>query len=174
MNDDRTPSAAAMRAAVAAGGLLRPGRPVVVLLSGGRDSTCLLHVATAVAGPQETLALHVNYGLRDSAAADEALCRVSCDELGVQLAVHTPAARSRGNLQAWARDERYAAAMRLAEQHGAIVATGHTASDQVETVLHRLASSPGRRALLGMDESSSRLVRPLLGFTREATGAYCR
>ncbi len=52
-------------------------------------------------------------------------------------------------------------------------ATGHTATDQVETILYRLAASPGRRALLGMPASEGRLVRPLLGLTREATGAYC-
>lgn len=174
MSSDRTPAPAALRDAVSAGGLLRPGQPVVVLLSGGRDSTCLLHVATAIAGPRHTLALHVNYRLRDSADADEELCRLLCDELGVELVLHSPAARLKGNLQAWARDERYAAAARLAEARDAVVATGHTASDQVETVLHRLASSPGRRALMGMEASDGRLVRPLLGFSREATGTYCR
>jgi tRNA(Ile)-lysidine synthase len=54
------------------------------------------------------------------------------------------------------------------------VATGHTATDQVETILYRLAASPGRRALLGMSASEGRLVRPLLGLTRQATGDYCR
>jgi tRNA(Ile)-lysidine synthase len=80
-----------------------------------------------------------------------------------------------GNLQAWARDVRYEAAMRLAHEIGsrALVASGHTASDQVETVLYRLAASPGRRALLGMPASDGRLVRPLLEVTREQTAAYC-
>ncbi|HLM10813.1 MAG TPA: ATP-binding protein, partial [Reyranella sp.] len=56
-----------------------------------------------------------------------------------------------GNLQSWARDARYTAAARLAsELGGASIATGHTADDQVETILYRLASSPSRRALLGM------------------------
>jgi tRNA(Ile)-lysidine synthase len=53
------------------------------------------------------------------------------------------------------------------------VATGHTASDQVETILYRLAASPGRRALLGMAAREGRRVRPLLGITREQTAAYC-
>jgi tRNA(Ile)-lysidine synthase len=53
------------------------------------------------------------------------------------------------------------------------VAAGHTASDQVETILYRLAASPGRRALLGMRAREGRLVRPLLGITREQTRAYC-
>jgi tRNA(Ile)-lysidine synthase len=53
------------------------------------------------------------------------------------------------------------------------VAAGHTASDQVETILYRLAASPGRRALLGMAPREGRLVRPLLDVTREHTTAYC-
>jgi tRNA(Ile)-lysidine synthase len=77
-----------------------------------------------------------------------------------------------GNLQAWARDVRYAAASEMAA--GELVAVGHTASDQAETVLYRLAASPGRRALLGMQPRSGHLVRPLLTVTREETGAWCR
>jgi tRNA(Ile)-lysidine synthase len=50
----------------------------------------------------------------------------------------------------------------------------HTATDQAETILYRLAASPGRRALLGMEPRSGRLVRPLLGVTREETAAWCR
>ena len=54
------------------------------------------------------------------------------------------------------------------------VAAAHTATDQAETILYRLAASPGRRALLGMPARSGRLVRPLLGVTREETAAWCR
>jgi tRNA(Ile)-lysidine synthase len=61
----------------------------------------------------------------------------------------------------------------MAEAKDALVATGHTASDQVETILYRLAASPGRRALQGMVASEGRLIRPLLAVTREETAAYC-
>ncbi|MFI5037647.1 MAG: tRNA lysidine(34) synthetase TilS, partial [Solirubrobacterales bacterium] len=90
----------------------------------------------------------------------------------------SPAQRSQSgastNLQAWARELRYRAAAQIARQRGALIATGHTASDQVETILYRLAASPGRRALLGMVASDGRLVRPLLELTREQTAAYCQ
>jgi tRNA(Ile)-lysidine synthase len=79
-----------------------------------------------------------------------------------------------GNLQAWARDVRYAAGARLAGARGARLAAAHTATDQAETVLYRLAASPGRRALLGMEPRSGRLVRPLLGITRAETADWCR
>jgi tRNA(Ile)-lysidine synthase len=89
---------------------------------------------------------------------------------------HQPSAAQEpsGNLQAWARELRYAEAERLACARDALIAAGHTASDQVETILYRLAASPGRRALLGMAASEGRLIRPLLGLTREQTGAYCQ
>jgi tRNA(Ile)-lysidine synthase len=160
-----------VEALVREGGLLREGRPVVVLLSGGRDSVCLLDLALRLGSA--VTALHLNYGLRESAADDEAHCAALCERLGVELAVHRPPAREAGNLQAWAREARYAEATRLAAARDADVAAGHTASDQVETVLYRLAASPGRRALLGMPAREGRLVRPLLGVTREETADYC-
>jgi tRNA(Ile)-lysidine synthase len=154
-------------------GLLAAGRPVVVLLSGGRDSTCLLDLAVRIAGASAVSALHVNYGLRDGAEADERHCRSLCERLRVPLDVRRPRRPKTGNLQAWARDERYGAAAQIALARAADVAAGHTASDQVETILYRLASSPSRRALLGMRPREGALIRPLLGYTREETAAYC-
>ena len=160
---------------VRATGLLAAGAPVVVLLSGGRDSVCLLDVAVRLAGPGAVSALHVNYGLREAAAGDEAHCRALCAELGVALEVHVARRpEGPGNLQAWARDVRLGSGARIAAARGASLATGHTASDQAETVLYRLAASPGRRALLGMAERDGLLVRPLLGATRLETAAHCR
>jgi tRNA(Ile)-lysidine synthase len=153
-------------------GLVVPGEPLLVLISGGADSTCLLDVAGRLGA--EVSALHVDYGLRDASAADAAHCRALCERLGVPLTVECVelgAAGGSGNVQAEARDARYALAERLAAGD---YAAGHTASDQAETVLYRLAVSPGRRALLGMEPRRGRLVRPLLEVTREETRAYCR
>jgi tRNA(Ile)-lysidine synthase len=185
---------------VRAQGLLGEDGAVVAMVSGGRDSVCLLDVAVAVRGADSVKALHVNYGLRPEADGDERHCEQLCARLEVELEVVKvkPGERDAGNLQAWARELRYAEAVRLAgmldEEPGsgsrtaqrrlqqqpapgraqACVATGHTASDQVETILYRLAASPGRRALLGMAPREGRIVRPLLGVTREQTAAYCR
>ena len=159
---------------VRATGLLPPGARVVVLLSGGRDSVCLLGMAVELCARVD--AVHVNHGLRGEAAeADERHCEQLCVRLGVALHVER-ISRPRdapGNLQAWARDARYAAGARLAGAHDARLAAGHTATDQAETILYRLAASPGRRALLGMPARSGRLVRPLLVLTREETAAWC-
>ncbi len=166
-----------MLARVRAQGLLASGRDVVVLVSGGRDSTCLLDLAVRIAGASAVRALHVNYALRGSASdEDERHCAQLCRRLGVAIEVRRGGrdfhSRARGNLQQWAREVRYREARALAGS--ADLAAGHTATDQVETILYRLASSPSRRALLGMRPREGALVRPLLGFTREDTAAYCR
>ncbi|MHB8492313.1 MAG: tRNA lysidine(34) synthetase TilS [Solirubrobacteraceae bacterium] len=183
-----------VRGAVADSGLLAPGARVVAMLSGGRDSVCLLDVLVAWCGAAGVHALHVNYGLRgEESAGDEQHCVALCAKLGVPLEVRRCEAADGGggNLQAWARDVRYEAATALAQhlegepvgseggagghgsRGGVLVASGHTASDQVETILYRLAASPGRRALLGMPARAGRLVRPLLAVTRAQTAEYC-
>lgn len=157
-----------------AGGMVDGPGPLVVMLSGGRDSVCMLDLAVRARGAEAVSALHVNYGLREEAGEDERHCAGLCQRLGVPLAVERPRRPAgAGNLQAWARETRYAAAARLAEESDAVILTGHTADDQVETILYRLASSPSRRALLGMRPRDGRLARPLLASTREETTAYC-
>jgi tRNA(Ile)-lysidine synthase len=159
--------------AVRAGGIVSPSDRFVVLVSGGRDSVCLLDVLASICGVSDLTALHLNYGLRGvESDGDERHVRALCTKLGVRCVVTAAApAPTRGNLQAWARDLRYARALELSD--GALIASGHTASDQAETVLYRLAASPGRRALLGMAPREGRLVRPLLALTREQTAAHC-
>jgi tRNA(Ile)-lysidine synthase len=157
--------------AASASGLIRAGEPLLVMLSGGADSVCLLDCAISLGA--RVSVLHVNYGLRAESDADEEHCRHLCATLGVELTVErVRLPEGAGNLQAEARDRRYALAERYAAP-GADYATGHTASDQAETVLYRLAVSPGRRALLGMEPRRGRLVRPLLAATREDTRAHC-
>jgi tRNA(Ile)-lysidine synthase len=151
-------------------GLVRAGEPLLVLLSGGADSVCLLDVARELRA--DLRALHVNHGLRgEESAADERFCVELCERLGVPLVVEHATPSGQGNVQAEARELRYA----LAERHraGGDYAAAHTASDQAETVLYRLAVSPGRRALLGMRPRRGRLVRPLLGATRQETREWC-
>jgi tRNA(Ile)-lysidine synthase len=156
--------------------------PWVVLLSGGRDSTCLLDVAVTLLGAGAVRALHVDYGLRGADSdADREHCAALCGRLGVALEVVSAggARPAAGNVQAWAREVRYREGGRAVAALGdpaARLAAGHTLDDQVETILYRLATSPGRRALLGMDAVRGVLVRPLLAaeVTRAETAAHCR
>ena len=158
---------------VRATGLLAAGADVVVLLSGGRDSVCLLDVAVALGCRGAGAARQLRPARRRRATTRRTAARcASASGWRSRCTVATRPDDAPGNLQAWARDVRYAAAARAAG--GGLVAVGHTASDQAETVLYRLAASPGRRALLGMRPRSGHLVRPLLAVTREETGAWCR
>jgi tRNA(Ile)-lysidine synthase len=151
---------------------VRAGEPLLVMVSGGADSVCLLDVAVTLGA--DVSALHVNYGLREGADDDEEFVRDLCVRYGVVLyaeQVSLAAAAGEGNVQAEARDRRYALAERFATGD---YAAAHTASDQAETVLYRLAVSPGRRALLGMEPRRGRLVRPLLEATSADTIDWCR
>ena len=152
-----------------ASGLVQGGEPLLVMLSGGGDSVCLLDVALRLEA--RVRALHVNYGLREGADEDAAFVENLCRMLGVPLELERVALGEGGNLQQRARQVRYALAERYAE---ADYAAGHTASDQAETVLYRLAVSPGSRALLGMPARRGRLIRPLLGATRDEVRDYLR
>jgi tRNA(Ile)-lysidine synthase len=149
-------------------GLVRAGEPLLVMVSGGGDSVALLDVAVRLGA--QVSALHVNYGLRDDAVLDQALVERFCEQLGVPLHVEAVTLPG-GNTQEQARDARYALAEELAEGD---FAAAHTASDQAETVLYRLAVSPGSRALHGMSARRGRLVRPLLGVTRDEVRDYLR
>ena len=76
-----------VEAAVRASGALTgaSSERVLALLSGGADSVCLLHVLTALLGPDHVEALHIDHGLRAAAGADERFCRELCRDLGVQF-----------------------------------------------------------------------------------------
>jgi tRNA(Ile)-lysidine synthase len=150
-------------------GLVRPGGPLLVMVSGGGDSVALLDIAHRLGA--DLSALHVNYGLREDASLDQALVERLCDELGIPLRVEHVSLGTEGNLQDRARDARYALAEEVAAGD---YAAAHTASDQAETVIYRLAVSPGSRALHGMAPRRGRLVRPLLSVTRDEVRDYLR
>ena len=163
-----------LKDAAEASGLVDPASDGVVLVSGGADSACTAAALAAVVGPERLHALHVNYGLREAAASDEQTARRLCAALRIDL--HVERVRKDdlgpGNLQAAARAARYLAAERLRNRFGVSwIATGHTRSDVAETLVYRLAKSPGTRALLGMSPRAGRVIRPLLSLSREETRA---
>jgi tRNA(Ile)-lysidine synthase len=136
--------------------LIPPGSEVTCLVSGGPDSTCLWHVLQALS--YRVSALHVNHGLRgEESEVDARFCR---DVLGAEV-VDAPRAATEAEL----RQIRYSYAT------DRLRATGHTASDNVETVLYRIVSS-GRPAGIKPKREDG-IVRPLLTVWREETEAYC-
>ena len=157
----------------AEGGFPR-GSDGVVMLSGGADSAVLAAVAVRVLGPRAVYAVHLNYGLRPDANEGEEAARALCAKLRIDLHIERPELGD-GNIQARAREARYEAAERLRAKLGAEwIATGHTRTDVLETMLYRLAVSPGTRALAGLQARSGRVIRPLLDRGREQIRAIAR
>ena len=164
---DRAAPLELLAAAVRDSGLVPRGSSGVALCSGGADSAALLAGVVGVVGASEVLALHLDYGLRGDSAEDAAACAALCRSLGVELVVERPRMEGVGNTQAEARELRYAAAERLRAERGHDwVASGHTRTDLAETVIYRLAASPGARALLGLPARRGTIVRPLLSLGR--------
>jgi tRNA(Ile)-lysidine synthase len=155
------------------------GRPILAAVSGGPDSLALLR-ALHITCPSDTpvFAAHLNHQLRgEESDADQAFVEDFCKTHGLTLYLHSAdvreqAAASGANLEATARRVRYGWLAEVAELVGAgWIATGHSADDQAETVLHHLFRGTGLRGLRG---TAARrpigpgidLVRPLLKVTR--------
>ena len=142
------------------------GAAAVAGVSGGRDSACLAFLA-AEARPDLALTLvHVRHGLRDD-SADVASVREHAAYLGVPLEVVEVTVAGGGGLEAAARAHRHAALRRAAAEVGAgWVLLGHSADDQAETVLLRIARGTGVAGLAAMAPVRGGLVRPLLRLRR--------
>ncbi|HET8967900.1 MAG TPA: tRNA lysidine(34) synthetase TilS [Gaiellaceae bacterium] len=142
--------------------LISPGGEITCLVSGGADSTCLWHVLGELG--YGVSAVHVNHGLRGGESDADA--RFCAERMGAKIVSAGRVALASPPTEAELRDIRY----RLTAERG-LRATGHTASDQVETVLYRLVSSGSTRAIKVRREDG--VVRPLLELWREDTVRYC-
>ena len=165
------------------------GCHVVVGFSGGADSVSLLHYLWQNRQRLELTveAVHLNHTLRgEESGRDEEFVRGFCRERGIPLTLRRAdiagLARERGlSLEACGREERYrlfeeaaeAARQRLPEGRIRIV-TAHTLSDDLETVLFRMARGTGLDGLCGIPEQRGEIIRPLLRCTREMVEEYCR
>lgn len=176
--------------------LSAPVAPVVLMVSGGADSTALLLMACTGAldiqdgrgrariARERLHVLHVNHHLRGASSdADEAFVRNLCERLGVPLCVEHAAAAvlEQGNLEAAAREVRYAAARRyvrdLCREAGvpraaARIATAHTASDRAETFFMNAIRGSGPAGLSSIPRRRNIIVRPLLDATHEDLVRY--
>src|SRR3954470_19680019 len=102
---------------VSSSALVDKDSSVLVLCSGGADSAALAAGLVGALGPERVIALHLNYRLRTDSDADEATCRELCDLLGIEMLAERPQL-AEGNLQAAAREARYAAAYRVRRERG--------------------------------------------------------
>jgi len=159
-------------------------RPIVIALSGGGDSTALLHLLAEAMGANGLHAVVVDHALREGSPADAARAASFAKALSVSAEIvklQWDAHANRGHQAA--RSMRYAALCKVAREIGArVIVTGHTRDDQAETVLIRAERGSGWRGLAGMKAITPMpfwpegrglwLARPLLGARREALRAH--
>jgi tRNA(Ile)-lysidine synthase len=147
-----------VEAHIRANELIKPRGEVLCLVSGGPDSTCLYHVLRELG--YGVSALHVNYCLRGEES--EADARFCAGELGAEVVRAEAPGASEAELRA----------IRYGQRPDRLRATGHTASDQIETIVYRLAASGNRKGIKARREDG--VVRPLLPLWREETETFCR
>ena len=151
------------------------GSPIVLAVSGGPDSTALMHGAALLApsrGWGLTVA-HLDHALRDRSADEAAMVMVAAEAIGISTLVRRTDVRALGaaehrSLEDAGRQARYRFLEEVAAGIGpdALIATAHTADDAAETILLRLARGSGLRGLRGIPARRGRVVRPLLGARR--------
>lgn len=171
--------------------LLEPGASIVVGLSGGNDSTALLHILWALNSHYQygwTLhAVHLNHGFRGEEAREDArYAKELCASLGVAFHLYErdiPEVMKQTGMgpQEASRAVRYAIFEQVAREVGASrIAVAHHADDQIETILFRLIRGARLSGLGGMParrwlvEGEIELVRPLLPVSRSELERYCR
>lgn len=146
--------------------------PVVVGCSGGADSVALLAL-TAAAGLRP-VAVHVDHGLRVDSASDASVVEAAADRVGATWRTIPVEIGAGPNLEARARDARYAALDAARVAAGATwVVVAHTADDQAETVLLNVLRGAAATGIAGMAARRDRIARPLLGLRRAETHALC-
>ncbi len=159
--------------------LIPSGANVTVALSGGADSVALLYALNTL---KDTLgitlrAAHLNHLIRgDEALRDEEFAKKLCIDLDIPLIcerIDVPdyAKKNSLSLETAARQLRYEFLNRVCD--GGLIATAHTASDNLETLLLNLARGTSIDGLCGIPIKRDNIIRPILSCTREMIEAYC-
>ncbi len=161
--------------------LLSPGDRIVVGLSGGADSVCLLLILQVISGkmPLSLCAVHVEHGIRgQEALEDTAFCRQLCETRGIpfrEIHCDVPGmARREGlSLEEAGRKARYETFARVREAWGGTkIAVAHHREDQAETLLLHLFRGTHLAGMRGMRPRQGVIIRPLLDVSREEIEAW--
>ncbi|MDO8293532.1 MAG: tRNA lysidine(34) synthetase TilS [Gallionella sp.] len=157
------------------GRYVKRSQSVVAGFSGGLDSTVLLHAASCLVRDTDLSlsALHIHHGLNANADAWAISCKQVCQEMAIPLTivgVDVPLGTGKG-IEAAARRVRHKA---LADYPADWILLAHHADDQAETVLHNLLRGTGVRGAAAMPESRGRVLRPLLGLSRNVLLGYAQ
>jgi len=161
-------------------GLIISDSTIIVGLSGGPDSVCLLHILNKCKEELKLslIAAHVDHGWRAESEKEAQFCRELCREWGVPLVVQklseiSARVKFNGSREEYARKMRRHFFEQLAREHGAgAIALGHHADDQVETFFIRLVRGASSTGLAGMRAQHGWYIRPLLACTKDEIRAY--
>lgn len=161
--------------------MISSGDNVVVALSGGADSVALLYALNSIKEKYNftLFACHLNHMIRgEEAQRDEDFVRNLCKNLGVELFVKSEdviniAKKEKISLELCGRNLRYEFFHELSEKLSAKIATAHTATDNIETVLFNIARGTSVTGLCGIRPKRDYIVRPLINCSREEVESYC-
>lgn len=163
--------------------MINNGDGIIVALSGGPDSMCLLHVLYSLKERYDlTLyAAHINHMLRGAESdKDEEVCREFCKSTGIEffsrsVDIDTMAVERGISTEMAGRDARYEFFEELLERLGADkVAVAHNLNDQAETLLMRLMRGTGIEGLVGIKPVRDEIfIRPIINITRDEIEEYC-
>lgn len=151
---------------------------ITVALSGGADSVALLSCLLEIKDEfgLQVSAAHLNHCLRgEESDRDERFVRELCAKLKVPLVceradIKLESAKNGESIELVARKVRYAFLERVSE---GLIATAHTANDNIETVLHNMARGTGIAGLCGIPPKRGRIIRPLINVSRREIESYC-
>jgi len=161
---------------------VKPGDGCLLAFSGGQDSTALLlAMLEGWDGRDPITAVHLDHAVRQGSEKEQETARRVCEGLGVEIITGrldpgelSSETRKTGSLEAAMRTCRYRYLLSCARATGKKwLLTGHTADDQVETVLFRIFRGMDPMSLVGIPCKRSTIVRPLLGISRDLTLRYC-
>ncbi len=162
--------------------MIADNKNIVVGLSGGADSVCLLHVLYSLKDKLHLniFACHLNHMLRGKEAhRDEEFCKKLCKEFSIELEISRINVSNESEIQnksfeLCAREIRYNFFNECAKKHNALIATAHTMSDSMETVMFNIMRGTSLKGICGIPPRRDNIIRPLINITREEVEEYCK
>lgn len=161
--------------------LINNGDNIIVALSGGADSVSLLYILISLKEQYNIniSAVHLNHQLRgEESIRDYNFVKNLCQSLGIQLFykevdINALSKETKQSTELCGRNARYEFFQQLSIEHNAKIATAHTASDNLETVIYNIARGTSINGLKGIVPKRNYIIRPLINVNREEVEAFC-
>ncbi len=162
--------------------MLQGTKKVLVGVSGGADSVCLLHFLNSAAKiyDVQVFAVHINHSIRgDEAKRDQNFVRNFCEEIGVpfyleKVDIPKMSLEMKIGMEECGRNIRYKIFNSIAKKIDAKIATAHTLSDSIETVFLNMARGCSISGICGIPATRDKIIRPLIYISRDEVESYCR